>query len=112
MPQANIITNAELRAKLTAIGSDVSIPVLDYPDAESALTAVSQLLDALVQAQADQNAFANPGEDVLAVVTATGGATQYEYPPASGTFYTVKPKTYTFSLNVVESVSNSFPILG
>lgn len=112
MPQANIILNEDLRAKLTAIGSAVSVPAASYPDGESCLTAVAEVLDALGQAQADQNAFANAGEDVLALVTATGGATQYEYPPASGTFYTVKPKTYTFSLNVVESVSNSFPILG
>lgn len=111
MPVANLIQSEEVRAKLTANNSAVSIPAATYPDGSDVSIAVYQFLESLYQAQLEQNAFANTGEDVSIVAKGRGAETQVEYPAGSGTFYTVTPTAYTVTLNVIQTASNVIPVL-
>ena len=111
MPVANKIQYSELRAKLTALGSKISIPAGDYPDADDISKAVQEFLEAVTQCQQAQNIFADPGEDVSMITKAVGATINYEYPAGSGTFYTVQPTVYNATLNLVQSVSNVLPPL-
>lgn len=111
MPVANKIQAEELRAKLTAIGSAISIPAASYPDGTDISPIVNQFLEAVAQCQIDQNAFAATGEDVGMITKAQGATVQYEYPVGSGTFYSVIPTVFSTTLNLVTSVSNALPPL-
>lgn len=112
MPVANKIQAEELRAALTAIGSTISVPALGYPDGTDISVAVNQFLEAIVQCQNAQNAFAGAGEDVALITKAQGATISYEYPAASGIFYNVVPTVFNARLNLVTSVSNALPPVG
>jgi len=108
MPVANKIQYSELRVKLTELGSAISLPALNYPDADDITLAVQQFLEAITQCQIAQNAFAGTGEDVAMITKATGVVTSQTY---EGTVYTVQPTVYNCTMNLVQTVSNALPPL-
>lgn len=111
MPVANLIQAEELRAKLTAVGSAITTPAAAYADGTDISIAAYQFLEALYQAQQDQNAVADTGEDVSIITKGQGAETRIEYPAGSGTFYNVRPTVYSVTLNAVQTVSSVLPVL-
>lgn len=111
MPVANKIQYSELRAKLTELGSNITLPALNYPDADDITPALQQFLEAVTQCQIAQNAFAAAGEDVAIITKASGATTSVEYPAGSGDFFSVVPTVYSASLQLVNTVSNVLPPL-
>ncbi len=110
MPVANKIEVQDLTTALTAVGADITIGA-SYAATDDALMAIFKFLDAVQQAQAAQNNFAGAGEDVQAVTIANAANITIEYPPSSGTNYTVTPRVYQVSGNVVTEVSQTIPNL-
>lgn len=108
MPVANKIQYSDLRAKLTELGSNISLPALNYPDTDDITLAVQQFMEAITQCQIAQNAFAATGEDVAMITKASGALTTVNY---DGTDYPVQPTVYNVTMNLVQTVSNALPPL-
>ncbi|NET40574.1 hypothetical protein [Okeania sp. SIO2B3] len=106
-----ILTNADFREKLTANGVDPT-DTTTYPDTQSCLKLVNDILDSLREAQLKQNADATEGADVN-IISATGrGITEErEYPPGSGTLVTVTPVARTIGYTERIQVSSFIPNL-
>ncbi|CAD5950043.1 hypothetical protein [Planktothrix agardhii] len=108
---ANKIQAEDLRAALIAVGSTITVPALGYPDGTDVTKAVYEFVEAVLQAQIAQNAVGGVGEDVALVTKGQGALTSVEYPPASGTFYNVRPTVYSVSVQAVETISTVIPPL-
>ncbi len=106
-----ILTNADFRAKLTANGVDLANDI-KYKDTDSCLRLVNDILDALREAQLEQNQTSADGADVDIISnTGRGVAEQREFPPGSGTFLTVLPVSRQVSYTLVSEVTSFVPNL-
>jgi hypothetical protein len=101
------VLRSAVKAKLPA---GTSITVDDSVDGDF-LADMEKLLQAYLDAQAEQNAIAPEGEDVISLRKQEGPQTQIA-DPTTGDPLTVVPTFWTFTLYAVKTVSRHIPMLG
>ncbi|MEG5018262.1 MULTISPECIES: hypothetical protein [unclassified Microcoleus] len=104
------ITVTELVANLPA---GVTLDPIAYPGTDQAIKVIVEMLDAFNKTQADFNAAAPNGSDVLSLAVGLGNEQSIFWPPGQNTTTeTVRPKTYTLTSFQRSVVSDVYPVVG
>lgn len=104
------ITVTQLSANLPA---GVTLDPTAYPGTAQAIKVLVDMLDAFNKTQAEFNATAPAGTDVLSLAVGLGNEQNIFWPPGqTSTTQTVRPKTYTVTTFQRSTVSDVYPVVG
>lgn len=104
------ITVAQLSANLP---TGVTLDPTAYPGTAQAIRVLVDLLDAFSKTQAEFNATAPDGTDVLSLGVGLGNEQTIFWPPGqTTTTETVRPKTYTLTSLQRSTVTEVYPVVG
>jgi len=91
----------------------VTLDPTAYPGTAQAIKVLTDMLDAFSKTQADFNATASAGSDVLSLAVGLGNEQNIFWPPGqSATSITVRPKTYTVTSMQKSAVTDVYPVVG
>jgi len=104
------ITVTQLAANLPA---GVTLDPTAYPGTAQAIKVLTDLLDAFSKTQAEFNAAAPTGTDVLSLAVGIGNEQTIFWPPGQNvTSETVRPKTYTLTSLQRSTITDVYPVIG
>jgi hypothetical protein len=103
------ITVAQLSANLP---TGVTLDPTAYPDTAQAIKVVTEMLDAFNKTQAEFNATAPAGTDVLSLSVGLGNEQTIFWPPGTTTTVVVRPKTYTLTSLQQSTITDVYPVTG
>ncbi|MEG4335416.1 hypothetical protein QUB40_26285 [Microcoleus sp. AT9_A2] len=104
------ITVTQLTPNLPA---GITLDPIAYPGTAQAIKVLVEMLDAFNKTQADFNATAPDGSDVLSLAVGLGNEQTIFWPPGqTDTTETVRPKTYTLTSFQRTTVSDVYPVVG
>ena len=84
-----------------------------YPGTAQAIKAIVDMLDAFGKTQAEFNATAPAGTDVLSLGVGLGNEQTIFWPPGqTTTSAVVRPKTYTLTSMQKSAVTEVYPVIG
>jgi len=104
------ITVNQLSANLpTGVTLDPTV----YPDTAQAIKVLTDMLDAFSKTQAEFNATAPDGTDVLSLGVGLGNEQTIFWPPGQNvTTEIVRPKTYTLTSLQRSTITDVYPVVG
>lgn len=104
------ITVTQLAANLPA---GVTLDPTAYPGTAQAIKVLTDMLDAFSKSQAEFNATAPDGTDVLSLGVGLGNEQTIFWPPGqTTTTEVVRPKTYTLTSLQRSAVTDVYPVIG
>ena len=104
------VTVSQLVSNLPA---GITLDPAVYPGTAQAIKAIVDVLDAFGKAQADFNATAPAGTDVLSLGVGLGNEQTIFWPPGqTTTTVVVRPKTYSVTSLQKSQVSDVYPVIG
>jgi hypothetical protein len=104
------ITVSQLSPNLPA---GVTLDPTAYPGTAQAIKAITDMLDAFNKTQADFNATAPAGTDVLSLGVGLGDEQTIFWPPGqTATTQVVRPKTYTLTSLQRSTITDVYPVVG
>jgi hypothetical protein len=104
------ITVNQLSANLP---TGVTLDPTAYPDTAQAIKVLTDMLDAFSKTQAEFNATAPDGTDVLSLGVGLGNEQTIFWPPGQNvTTEIVRPKTYTLTSLQRSTITDVYPVVG
>lgn len=104
------ITITQLSVNLPA---GVTLDPAAYPGTNQAIKVIVEMLDAFNKTQADFNASAPAGSDVLSLAVGLGNEQTIFWPPGQTvTTETVRSKTYTLTSLQRSVIADVYPVIG
>ena len=104
------ITVTQLSANLP---TGVTLDPTAYPGTAQAIKVLTDMLDAFSKTQAEFNAAAPAGTDVLSLGVGLGNEQTIFWPPGqTTTTEIVRPKTYTLTSLQRSTITDVYPVIG